>query len=132
MFHPASKVVVQDDTILYLRKPPLAMRIFGFSPFSMHFHPSMTGPGLRPTPEAPLEFMAWFQKLLREWDFEHLISAHTGGCYTIGKIKAAELLAASTPLLKQLSTQNAGESVELVCKPTQEGWSTDPTECECG
>ena len=78
VFHPASKTVVQDDTVLYIRDAQLLMKIFGYRSYSMHFHPSMKGPGLHPTEAAPLEFLDWFGQLLRDWDFEHLISAHTG------------------------------------------------------
>eukprot|EP01052_Picozoa_sp_SAG31_P031118 SAG31_NODE_3266_length_4472_cov_4.101142_7_plen_46_part_01 len=39
----------------------------------------MTGPGLRPTPEAPLIFRDWFNQLLLEWDFVNVISAHNSG-----------------------------------------------------
>ena len=102
----------------------------------MYFHPSIKGPGLHPTPEAPLEFMAWFRQLLNDWDFDHLISAHNGGCYGTGKKMAQELLAESAPLLRKLSERNAaaGGSGGLASqdhKPDEPmGWSE--TECECG
>lgn len=54
---------MQDDTIVYIREAQFLMQLFGFSPFSMYFHPSMKGPGLFPTPEAPLDFMKWFQQV---------------------------------------------------------------------
>lgn len=103
----------------------------------MYFHPSMKGPGLLPTPEAPLEFMAWFQQLLDDWDFEHLISAHNGGCYGAAKTVAQELLTVSGPLLRKLSERNAaaargdgGLANEEYNPQEPMGWSE--TECECG
>ena len=104
--------------------------------YSMHFHPSIKGPGLLPTPEAPLAFMRWFQQLLHDWDFEHLISAHNGGCYGAGKVVAQELITESEPLLRKLSEKNAargrgGELSSEEYKPDEPmGWSD--TQCECG
>ena len=110
VFHKASKVLMEADTVLYMRcvvvgqslarslahtamrratphhrDPQLLMKVFGFGNFTMHFHPSIKGPGLYPTAAAPLDFIAWFRQLLADWDFEHLISAHTGGCFQIAK-----------------------------------------------
>lgn len=100
----------------------------------MHFHPSIKGPGLHATPEAPLDFMAWFQQLLNDWDFEHLISAHNGGCYGEGKKMAQELLTKSEPLLRRLSEKNAAGERGLANQDHKSeepmGWSE--TECECG
>mmetsp|Transcript_1561 Transcript_1561/g.2793 ORF Transcript_1561/g.2793 Transcript_1561/m.2793 type:complete len:319 (-) Transcript_1561:317-1273(-) len=141
VFHPASKVVVQDDTVTYIRKPLIVMRVLGLGPYSMHFHSSIKGPGLKPTPEAPLEFIAWFQKMLDDWDFDTLISAHNGGCYGIGKITAQKLLTASEPQLRQLSKKNLKNASEAggpavstggETQPVDCGWSSDPNECECG
>mmetsp|Transcript_39296 Transcript_39296/g.118196 ORF Transcript_39296/g.118196 Transcript_39296/m.118196 type:complete len:319 (-) Transcript_39296:225-1181(-) len=137
VFHRASKTVVQDDTIVYVRKPQLLMRVFGFGPYSMHFHTSISGPGLYPTAEAPLQFMAWFQKMLDDWDFDHLISAHNGGCYGVAKANALALLVSNKSMLQALSERNAaaavGKSVDAALttdKPM--GWSDDPNQSECG
>ena len=136
VFHRASKTVVQDDTVVYIREPQLLMRVFGFGPYSMHFHASITGPGLYPTAEAPLQFIAWFQQLLEDWDFENLISAHNGGCYGIAKSNALALLESKKPMLEGLSKRNAakaaGKPVEAVATDKPMGWSDDPNQCECG
>jgi hypothetical protein len=109
----ASKVCCQADTVLYIRDASFLMRIFGFAPFSMHFHPSIKGPGLLPEAEAPLAFLAWFQQLLDDWDFEHLISAHNGGCYRVGKVTAQALLTQSEPLIRKLSERNAAAAAAV-------------------
>lgn len=46
-------------------------------------------------------------QILDDWDFDHLISAHNGGCYGVGKETARALLAESEPLLRELSERNA-------------------------
>lgn len=63
LYHRLSKTVVQDDTVLYVRQPGLLLQMFGFSEFTMHFNPSIRGPGLHPTEEAPIEFLDWFHKV---------------------------------------------------------------------
>ena len=37
--------------------------MFGFGNFTMHFHPSIKGPGLYPTEAAPLDFILWFRQV---------------------------------------------------------------------
>jgi hypothetical protein len=91
VFHKASKVLMEVDTVMYMqcvvgqslarshhnalrhaptpchKDPQLLMGVFGFGDFTMHFHPSIKGPGLYPTAAAS--------------HFKHLISAHTGSCF---------------------------------------------------
>ena len=43
------------------------MRLLGFKDGKLFFHPSLKGPGLYPTKEAPLQFKAWVYKLIQEW-----------------------------------------------------------------
>ena len=98
-------------------------------------------------------------QVLDDWDFDHLISAHNGGCYGVGKETAQALLTESEPLLRQLSERNAKAAVGGLAgqvrksslqrsllahfwlilgsllaqehKPSEPmGWSE--TECECG
>lgn len=142
VFHPASKVVVNDDTVMYFGEVEgfLFKYVLRIKPFTMKFHTSMMSVGLRPTPEAPLEFLAWFQKMLDDWDFEHLISAHTDGCYNTAKADARALLSAADPKLKALSEKNrkaaskkkGGEDKPETTSSEPEGFCPDPEQYECG
>ena len=44
----------------------------------MSFHPSIKGPGLLPTPEAPYQFKEFIEGILRDWDFDNICAAHMG------------------------------------------------------
>jgi len=83
----AARVIHVDDTINYFSNPSTIMKIVGKKPGLMEFHPSMAGPGLHPTPEAPREFQAWMQQILKDWDFDTMVCAHIGN--KIGGAKEA-------------------------------------------
>jgi len=51
----------------------------------------MTGPGLYHTPEAPMQFKAWVENVLNDWDFDNMCCAHIGN-----KIGGAHELLAQT------------------------------------
>jgi hypothetical protein len=63
VFHPASKTVLCDDTVMYFRETGALLRLIGVKPYSMRFHRSLEGVGLYRTKEAPLQFGAWFRKV---------------------------------------------------------------------
>ena len=50
----------------------------GYRHGSMSFHPSIKGPGLLPTPEAPYQFKEFIEGILRDWDFDNICAAHMG------------------------------------------------------
>jgi len=83
----AARVIHVDDTINYFSNPSTIMKIVGKKPGLMEFHPSMAGPGLHPTPEAPREFQVWVQQILNDWDFDTMCCAHIGN--KIGGAKEA-------------------------------------------
>lgn len=146
VFHAASKTVHVDDTVCYMPKPALLMRALGIKPSKMAFHNSISSVGLYTTAEAPLQFIAWFQQMLDDWDFEHLVCAHDSGCYGVAKQEMQELLDKNTPMLEKLSKRNAAKVkkamkkgkktgvLEIKVEPGAEssGWCDDPAQCDCG
>jgi hypothetical protein len=68
VFHPRSRVIHVDDTVMV------------DEPFNgdMLFHPSMVGPGLYHIPEAPSAFRDWVQNYINQWDFDIICAAHNG------------------------------------------------------
>jgi len=67
-FHPPSKTIHVDDTIMY--NLPLAD--------DMLFHPSILTVGLYHIPQSPPAFHDWVQRLITEWDFDNICAAHNG------------------------------------------------------
>lgn len=65
VYHPASKTLHVDDTLLYGKG-------------SVIFPPSMMIDGLYPTAEAPLQFRDWMKQMLNDWNFDNLCAAHMG------------------------------------------------------
>lgn len=96
----------------------------------------MTGPGLYHTAEAPLDFKAWLEKVLADWDFDNMCCAHVenkiGNAHTALK-KALE--EADKTLLKLSEKSKDGKR-----KPEPEKTKAKDLECskynvsgnECG
>ncbi|KAJ3192790.1 hypothetical protein HK101_005964 [Irineochytrium annulatum] len=121
VFHKASRTVHVDDTILISNSPGFLLRLIGFKEGSMMFHPSMSGPGLYPNEDAPKQFICWLEKMMNDWDFDSMASAHNG--YMVGGAKALvkDTLEKAKPQLAKLS-KNRSQDVG--------SWSMNA--CECG
>jgi len=133
VLHRASKTVHDDDTIMFFDQPPALLRLAGFKPCTCHFHLSMLGPGLRPTQEAPLQFKAWMLKLLEDWDFENICTAHNGNCYGRAKEVLREALDKADEGLKCLSVDNAKKDARTaVLKEWNNCGTSDGKLVECG
>jgi len=75
VFHPASKTIHVDDTLMYIRLP-LLMRFFGLTD-SLSFHPTLAKV-LEKREGAVQEFREWFLDLATNWQSaENLCAAHT-------------------------------------------------------
>jgi len=68
VFHPASKTIHVDDTIMV--DEPLNG--------DMLFHPSMVTDGLYHIPQAPSAFKDWITNITMQWDFDNICAAHNG------------------------------------------------------
>jgi len=132
VFHKPSKTVHNDDCVYNIRRRDLGWVTKFLSLFlkavkpGMHFHPSLTGPGLYHTPEAPLKFQASIEKILT-WDFENLCTAHNSNSIGTAKEELRKLLNRTTKKLRKLSKKYAkGEKPEKM-----PDWS-DKDGGECG
>ena len=106
IYHPLSRTLHVDDTINYTDKFGLLLKLFGFSDGLMVFHPSVKGPGLHPTAEAPYLFRDWMRNMLNDWSFDNICCAHidvkTGGAHA----KVTDLLNKTERSLVKLSEKN--------------------------
>jgi hypothetical protein len=115
VLHRASRTVHNDDCVIAISPGGIGLtRVLypSFKPSSMHFHPCMCTVGLNPTPEAPAQFKAWFSKLLDEWDFENLCTAHNGNIYGDAKERLRALLESKDSDLRKLAAKNAARVAE--------------------
>eukprot|EP01041_Mallomonas_annulata_P003004 gene3004-5887_t len=78
VFHRESKTIHDDDTICFSENPGFVAQLAGLKPGSMFFHVSLKTDGLYPTEEAPLQFKEWVLKLITDWDFDNICTAHKG------------------------------------------------------
>lgn len=69
----------------------------------MSFHPTLTGVGLYHTAEAPLQFKDFIEKIIQDWDFDNICTAHNGNKIGGAKAKLQQTLVANTPTLLRLS-----------------------------
>ena len=84
--------------------------------------------------------------MLDDWDFEHLVAAHTSGCYGVAKKNMQELLAKNKPMLEKLAKRNAKKIAKhgkktvvqkIQVAPPKSTEATFPltisdTKCNCG
>mmetsp|Transcript_6163 Transcript_6163/g.10628 ORF Transcript_6163/g.10628 Transcript_6163/m.10628 type:complete len:282 (+) Transcript_6163:193-1038(+) len=130
VFHKPSKTIHNDDTVLVSHNPPWILRLLGFKDGSMFFHPSLKGPGLYHTPEAPAQFRCWVKSIIEDWDFENLCTAHNGNQVGNAKKHLADALEKVNPTLEKLIKKYEKKT------PRDENagaWSTDQKDgVECG
>lgn len=108
MYHRNSKTLHVDDTLIYAEDPSWLVRIFfGIEAGSLIFHPSINDGGLYPTAEAPLKFRDWMNKMLQDWDFDNLCTAHIGIKTDGAHLLVHELVNRSEKLFEELSERNS-------------------------
>jgi len=130
VFHKASRTIHIDDTVFYAQDPGFLLSLGGFKKGSMSFHPSMTSSGLLPHPDSPSQFRDWVATVLKDWDFDNIVAAHTGNKLGGAKTQLQELLTNSEPLFKELSGKKLrNSSAELPGSPENALTNKDN---ECG
>eukprot|EP01111_Echinosteliopsis_oligospora_P005544 TRINITY_DN1894_c0_g1_i1.p1 TRINITY_DN1894_c0_g1~~TRINITY_DN1894_c0_g1_i1.p1 ORF type:complete len:279 (-),score=77.50 TRINITY_DN1894_c0_g1_i1:74-910(-) len=100
--HPRSRTIHVDDTVMVADNPGFLLSLAGYKHGTMSFHPSMKGSGLLPTPDAPVAFHDWLMEVIRDWDFDNIVAAHTGNKIGGAKQALQELLEKSKPLFDKL------------------------------
>jgi len=106
VLHTASGTIHVDDTVMYSTNPGLLLKLAGYKHGTMSFHPSMKGPGLLPTPEAPFQFRDWVNDLLENWEFDNICTAHLGNKIGGAKEQLRQTLAAAEDSFKKISKRN--------------------------
>lgn len=87
VFHKQSKTIHDDDTIMYFDAEHLSccLRLAGLTSRRIFFHPTLTTVGLYKFPEAVNFFKEWIRKIIDDWDFENVCTAHYGVVMRDGK-----------------------------------------------
>jgi len=106
VYHPKSATIHVDDTVNYFQDPGLILKMVGKNKGKMEFHDSMKGPGLHPTPEAPLQFKSWVEDILKDWDFDNICCAHIGVKIGGAKKLLEETLSKNIPFFTELVEAN--------------------------
>eukprot|EP01034_Spumella_vulgaris_P043859 gene43859-54493_t len=78
LFHHESRTIHVDDTIMFYQNPGFLLRCAGAKDGAMDFFMNTLQDGLLPSADAPLQFQAWVERLLIDWDFDNIVAAHTG------------------------------------------------------
>mmetsp|Transcript_13968 Transcript_13968/g.32898 ORF Transcript_13968/g.32898 Transcript_13968/m.32898 type:complete len:282 (-) Transcript_13968:55-900(-) len=128
VFHKASRTIFNDDNLMVFNDPGFLLRMFGIKDGDVIFHPSIKGPGLNPTPEAPLEYKKWILQMLIDWDFDNLVTAHNGNQIGGAKQKIEALLNKSEKLFAKIRKQNCDKAGKKDCG----AWGDDKDGHECG
>jgi len=131
VFHPSSRTLHVDDTIMYSINPGFLMRLGGFKHGDMCFHPSLKK-SFYPTAEAPYQFRDFLRSVLTEWDFDNLCTAHFGAKVGGAKKQMDDLLVGAEPIFKKISDQNAKISVPQPEKEEDNSKEINISGNECG
>eukprot|EP01113_Clastostelium_recurvatum_P038391 TRINITY_DN5741_c0_g2_i1.p1 TRINITY_DN5741_c0_g2~~TRINITY_DN5741_c0_g2_i1.p1 ORF type:complete len:305 (+),score=51.29 TRINITY_DN5741_c0_g2_i1:24-938(+) len=108
VYHSTSRTLFVDDTLMYFEAPKFPINILA-PPGTLRFHISMKDDGLYHTPAAPLLFRDWMRKLVRDWDFDTLSTAHDGVLAQGARQKVTQLLDDSEKVFQDLSETHAKE-----------------------
>lgn len=131
VFHRESKAVHIDDCVMFLPNAGLlgVNRLLGFKGDRLYFHMTMAVALQQRGRECdPGAFGSWMGKLLADWDFVHLATAHNGVWYHSAREQCGALLTRTQPTFVELASRI---QAKRAASPTQ-GWSDDKNEEECG
>lgn len=132
VFHPKSKTVFNDDCISVAKDPGFLFKALGLRDGQMGFHPSISGPGLYKTKEAPIQFKIFVQSMINDWDFDNFCTAHNGNIIGGAKKSLHEFLIKKTPTLESYSERNVKSNGDTK-DDEPSGYQSDPkAETECG
>jgi len=132
VFHKESKTIHVDDTIFFAQDPGILLSLGGFKKGSMNFHPSIKNVGLLPHPDAPYQFRDWIASIIKEWDFDNIVSAHTGNKVGGAKAQLQETLTNSESMFRELSEKRHKGSVVDLPSSTEDDDSLSNKDNECG
>lgn len=102
VLHRPSGTIHADDTFNFFVEANAVFKAAGIKPRQLQFHNS-----LKWALEDPLAYSRFLQRLLDEWDFDNICTAHSGN--KIGGAKAELVALAQTvqPLLEKLAAEAA-------------------------
>lgn len=109
VFHKNSKVIHVDDTIMYLDNPSCILRCCaGLKPNSMMLHVSLyQHKALIPKANSAALFKAWVDKLMVDWDFDTIATAHTANKVGGAKEMLAETMKKAQKYFDEFATKHA-------------------------
>jgi len=134
VYHPASFTLHVDDTINYYPEElggflGVVADLLGKTN-TCSFHPSIEGPALYPTAQAPLDFQRWVTKVTEDWPFENICTAHVGVRIGGGNALVRETIEKNKELFEKLSTHVHTHS--RVCSKEKHIKDSNVNGHECG
>jgi len=129
VFHKASRTIHIDDCIFYAEDPGFLLSLGGFKKGSMNFHPSMKNVGLLPHPDAPNQFRDWVALVIKDWDFDNIVTAHTGNKLGGAKAQLQETLKSAEGLFKELTEKRIKKAPTDLPSSDEALTSKDSNEC---
>jgi hypothetical protein len=114
VFHKQSKTIHDDDTIMYFDAEHLncCFRLAGLTSRRILFHPTLTTVGLYKFPEAVKYFKEWMRKIIDDWDFENICTAHYGVVLRDGKKMLKQTLKNYEKKFREMSRQYSAKVLQ--------------------
>jgi hypothetical protein len=95
---------------MFFKKPGFILRCIGAKDGEMDFFMNTLKDGLLPTAEAPLQFQAWVERILFDWDFDNICAAHQGNKIGGAKLQLNQTLERYKVKLAKLSIDNKAKA----------------------
>jgi hypothetical protein len=103
VLHQESRTIHVDDTVQYFDHPDCVLRMLGKSHGRMEFWNPRKG--LQHTAEGPILFKEWIEKLVVDWEFENICTAHCGNKIGGAKEQLVTTIRENTPLFEELARE---------------------------
>lgn len=95
VFHKESKTIHDDDTLMYFDSKHVGccLGLLGLKAQQLNFHPTLTTTGIKDK-ASMAAFKEWLRKIMADWDFENVCTAHYGVLRGGAKQKLADAIVA--------------------------------------
>lgn len=135
VFHRQSKTLFDDDLVCYSIDPCLLFKLCGMKPNVVTFTAGLKMGYLRKETGAGAKFIGFMERMMKDWDFENLASAHQDILLGGAKEQLREAVETWRPWFEEQDRINEGKVIadaSTPCKPVKKFAFFRYEQCECG
>jgi hypothetical protein len=118
VYHQPSRTLFNDDTLSVYERPGIMgqcmLALMRKKPEEVIFWPGGFKKGLKHTRDAPLQFLAFMEKVLEDWDIDNICTAHNGVKRGDAKQSLRHAIDKARPTLQHLADKWATKHVHQI------------------